>query len=74
TWKPRLIGGFDEGLKRIPWIYPWGEVNVNTHYHSDHVGGNFHLQKNYGVTIAAHKWEADLINSCDPEACRTLSS
>lgn len=42
---------------------------VNTHYHSDHVGGNFHLQQNYGVTIAAHKWEADLINSCDPEAC-----
>ncbi|WCN36332.1 MBL fold metallo-hydrolase [Aneurinibacillus uraniidurans] len=42
---------------------------VNTHYHSDHVGGNFHLQKNYGVMIAAHKWEADLINSCDPEAC-----
>ncbi|MFB5087741.1 MBL fold metallo-hydrolase [Psychrobacillus sp. PGGUH221] len=42
---------------------------VNTHYHSDHVGGNFHLQKNYGVPIAAHKWEADLINFCDPEAC-----
>ncbi|BAU28392.1 glyoxylase-like metal-dependent hydrolase (beta-lactamase superfamily II) [Aneurinibacillus soli] len=42
---------------------------VNTHYHSDHVGGNFHLQKNYGVMIAAHKWEADLINACDPEAC-----
>ncbi|MBM7599775.1 glyoxylase-like metal-dependent hydrolase (beta-lactamase superfamily II) [Virgibacillus halotolerans] len=42
---------------------------VNTHYHSDHVGGNFHLQKKYGVTIAAHKWEADLINACDPEAC-----
>ncbi|KAA0965712.1 MBL fold metallo-hydrolase [Sporosarcina sp. ANT_H38] len=42
---------------------------VNTHYHSDHVGGNFHLQKNYGVKIAAHKWEADLINSNDIEAC-----
>ncbi|WP_082461021.1 MBL fold metallo-hydrolase [Psychrobacillus sp. FJAT-21963] len=42
---------------------------VNTHYHSDHVGGNFHLQKNYGVPIATHKWEADLINFCDPEAC-----
>jgi glyoxylase-like metal-dependent hydrolase (beta-lactamase superfamily II) len=42
---------------------------VNTHYHSDHVGGNFYLQKKYGVSIAAHKWEADLINSCDPEAC-----
>jgi len=45
------------------------QLVVNTHYHSDHVGGNFHLQKNYGVTIAAHKWEADLINACDPEAC-----
>ena len=42
---------------------------VNTHHHSDHVGGNFHLQKKYGVQIAAHKWEAELINSCDPEAC-----
>lgn len=42
---------------------------VNTHYHSDHVGGNFHFQKNYGISIAAHKWDADLINSCDPEAC-----
>lgn len=42
---------------------------VNTHYHSDHVGGNFHLQKNYGVPIAAHKWDAHLINTGDPEAC-----
>lgn len=42
---------------------------VNTHYHSDHVGGNSYFQKNYDVTIAAHKWDADLINSCDPEAC-----
>lgn len=42
---------------------------VNTHYHSDHVGGNFHFQKNYDVPIAAHKWEADLVNFGDPEAC-----
>ncbi|MGM9987619.1 MAG: MBL fold metallo-hydrolase [Bacillaceae bacterium] len=42
---------------------------VNTHYHSDHVGGNFHFQKNYGVTIAAHKWDADLVNTCNSEAC-----
>ncbi|MCM3186048.1 MBL fold metallo-hydrolase [Priestia megaterium] len=42
---------------------------VNTHYHSDHVGGNFHFQNSFGTKIAAHKWEADLINSCDPEAC-----
>jgi len=41
----------------------------NPHYHSDHVGGNFHFQKNYDVKIAAHKWEADLINFGDPEAC-----
>ncbi|AZU60286.1 MBL fold metallo-hydrolase [Neobacillus mesonae] len=45
------------------------QLIVNTHYHSDHVGGNFHLQNNYGVKIAAHKWDADLINSCDPESC-----
>lgn len=42
---------------------------VNTHYHSDHVGGNYYLQKNYGVPIAAHKWDSDLINSCAPESC-----
>lgn len=42
---------------------------VNTHYHSDHVGGNFHLQNNYGVKIAAHKWDAHLINACNHEAC-----
>ena len=42
---------------------------VNTHYHSDHVGGNFHFQKNYGIKIAAHKWEAELINFGDSEAC-----
>ncbi|MFJ7970889.1 MBL fold metallo-hydrolase [Psychrobacillus sp. NPDC096389] len=41
---------------------------VNTHYHSDHVGGNFHLQRNYGIPIAAHKWEAELINASDSEA------
>ncbi|WP_047153821.1 MBL fold metallo-hydrolase [Aneurinibacillus tyrosinisolvens] len=42
---------------------------VNTHYHSDHAGGNYHLQQNYGIPIAAHKWEADAINSRDREAC-----
>ena len=42
---------------------------VNTHYHSDHVGGNFHLQSRYGVPIAAHRWEAGVVNSRDKEAC-----
>jgi hydroxyacylglutathione hydrolase len=51
-------------------VYPeMLHVIVNTHYHSDHVGGNHDLQKNYGIKIAAHRWEADLINFHDQEAC-----
>ncbi|MBI3964181.1 MAG: MBL fold metallo-hydrolase [Chloroflexi bacterium] len=42
---------------------------VNTHYHADHVGGNYGLQTRYGVQIAAHRWEAELVNRRDPEAC-----
>lgn len=42
---------------------------VNTHYHCDHAGGNHYLQTKYGVKIAAHKWEAHLVNSRDLEAC-----
>jgi hydroxyacylglutathione hydrolase len=42
---------------------------VNTHYHSDHVGGNARLQGSYGVPVAAHRWEAEVVNRRDPEAC-----
>lgn len=42
---------------------------VNTHYHTDHTGGNNRLQKDYGIPIAAHLWEGDLINRRDQEAC-----
>lgn len=42
---------------------------VNTHYHSDHVGGNYTLQTNYRIPIAAHRWEGEMINSRDWEAC-----
>lgn len=42
---------------------------VNTHYHADHVGGNYGLQTQYDVPIAAHRWEAHLINRRDSEAC-----
>ncbi len=42
---------------------------VNTHYHCDHVGGNHALQTRYGVPIAAHRWEASLVNRRDAEAC-----
>lgn len=42
---------------------------VNTHYHSDHVGGNSRFQEKYGTAIAGHKWEADMVNGADAEAC-----
>jgi hydroxyacylglutathione hydrolase len=42
---------------------------VNTHHHSDHVGGNAGLQGRYGLPVAAHRWEAQMVNSRDPEAC-----
>ena len=42
---------------------------VNTHYHSDHVGGNHALQREYGLDIAAHAVEADAVNRRDPEVC-----
>ncbi|MCG8351933.1 MAG: MBL fold metallo-hydrolase [Chloroflexales bacterium] len=42
---------------------------VNTHYHSDHVGGNSGLQRKYGLAIATHWWDADLINRRDRDAC-----
>jgi len=42
---------------------------VNTHYHSDHTGGNSGLQKKYGLAIAAHRWEGQLVNDRHREAC-----
>jgi len=42
---------------------------INTHYHSDHVGGNHYFQKQYGLQIAAHLWEGEMVNRCDLESC-----
>ncbi len=42
---------------------------LNTHFHCDHAGGNHDLQSRYGVPVAAHRWEAGLVNRRDPEAC-----
>jgi len=39
---------------------------VNTHYHCDHVGGNHALQRDYQLPIAAHAWEAAMVNRRDP--------
>lgn len=44
------------------------QLIINTHYHSDHVGANASLQNKYGIAIAAHRWEAGLINHNHPEA------
>lgn len=41
---------------------------VNTHHHSDHVGGNPALQA-LGVPLATGAAEAEAINRRDPEAC-----
>jgi glyoxylase-like metal-dependent hydrolase (beta-lactamase superfamily II) len=41
---------------------------VNTHFHSDHVGGNPVFQA-LGVPIAASRLEAGLVNRRDPRAC-----
>ncbi|WP_027482416.1 MBL fold metallo-hydrolase [Deinococcus pimensis] len=45
------------------------DLVLNTHFHTDHAGGNHHLQSRYGVRVAAHRWEADLVNRRAPEAC-----
>jgi hydroxyacylglutathione hydrolase len=42
---------------------------VNTHYHVDHTGGNHGLQQRYRVPIAAHRWEAVLVNLRNADAC-----
>lgn len=42
---------------------------LNSHYHSDHIGGNYGLQTRYGLTIAASWLDAAVINRRDPEAC-----
>lgn len=44
------------------------QLIINTHYHSDHVGANSFLQGKYGIHIAAHRWEAGLINNNNQEA------
>jgi glyoxylase-like metal-dependent hydrolase (beta-lactamase superfamily II) len=40
---------------------------VNTHYHSDHIGGNYALQHTYGLPVAAHAAEAAQVNARDPQ-------
>lgn len=45
---------------------------VNTHHHSDHVGGNHAVQSRHGVPVAAHAVEADAINRRQADACDSV--
>ncbi|GAC1348605.1 MAG: hypothetical protein NVS4B7_18000 [Ktedonobacteraceae bacterium] len=45
------------------------QLIINTHYHCDHSGGNSYLQNRYAIPIAAHCWDAAMINGRDREAC-----
>ncbi|MDX1992011.1 MAG: MBL fold metallo-hydrolase [bacterium] len=45
------------------------QLAANTHYHADHAGGNHGLQTRHNIQIAAHRWEAALVNRRDPDAC-----
>ena len=43
---------------------------INTHSHSDHSGGNYAFEAEYGTPIAAEVEEAALVNARDADACR----
>ena len=45
------------------------QLVVNTHYHSDHAGGNCGLQNKYSLTVAAHRWEGQMVNDRHLDAC-----
>jgi len=45
------------------------DLIVNTHWHSDHVGGNARLQSEYAIPIAAALGDGEAVNSCEPGAC-----
>lgn len=42
---------------------------VNTHWHSDHVGGNGRLQAAFGLPVAAAGTDAEAVNARRPDAC-----
>lgn len=73
--KPILVdSGFGSDIPATKqWLFDKGvlpeklSLLVNTHYHSDHVGGNSSLQEEFLLPVAAHRWEAGMVNSRDRE-------
>lgn len=57
------LAATEQWLRQVDMSPPELSLVLNTHYHSDHVGGNFGLQQRYGLPIAAHRWEASMVNS-----------
>lgn len=43
---------------------------LNTHFHSDHAGGNHLFEARFGIPIAAQVDEAALVNARNADACR----
>jgi len=68
--RPILIDtGFGSDLEATLEMLP-GEpaLIVNTHWHSDHVGGNSGVAAAFGVPIAASVTEGSRVNAGDPES------
>jgi hydroxyacylglutathione hydrolase len=61
--------GFGSDLEATLDLLPGEPALVfNTHWHSDHVGGNAGLAKRFGMSIAASAEEGARVNAGDPEA------
>ena len=68
--KTNLIGvvdpsNFDQVDQKITETYKKLDFILNTHYHSDHVGGNINLKKKYNSKIICSSYEGDKIPGAD---------
>lgn len=68
--RPVLVDtGFGTDLEGTLAMLPDSPAVVfNTHWHSDHVGGNRGLVERFGVPVAASAAEGSRVNAGDPEA------
>jgi hydroxyacylglutathione hydrolase len=58
---PELLAGTGVAIDDVATV-------VCSHYHSDHVGAVGVLQA-AGAQVAAHAWDAAMVNARDPQAC-----
>ena len=76
--RPVLVdGGFGSDVPALlDWLNAQGvaperlSLLVNTHFDCDHAGANHSLATRFGIPIATHGVEAELVNSRAPGACR----